>query len=143
MSRPYLLCRIAGQRAVIVADPVSAVVELEHIVPVPRAPRHVAGLAALRSQSVTAIDCHRALGLSGEDRSGNCAVVIAHDGFSYALLVDAVEDILDSDAPVAPVPAALRAGWQAASLGMIELPCGPALLLDPAVLVAGNRKVAA
>ena len=42
-------------------------VELDTLIPVPRAAPHVAGLSALRSRVLTVIDCQRSLELGATD----------------------------------------------------------------------------
>ena len=63
MTEMLLVIMLAGRRAALPAVQVNAVVELAEVTPVPRAARHVAGLAALRSRPLTVIDCTAALGI--------------------------------------------------------------------------------
>lgn len=125
---------IAGRRAAIRAPGVHSVVDLGTVTPVPRAPAHVRGLTALRSAAMTVIDCALALGLPSDraDPAGRRAAVIEEDGHLYALLVDAVEDVVESTSEPAPVPGDAGSGWERAAIGMIETAGGPALLLEPA-----------
>ena len=65
------------------------------------------------------------------------AVVVEHEGHSYALAVDSVEDVVVArSAPVA-LRAGLGDGWERVSLGMIECDDGALLLVDVAALIAG------
>ena len=59
------------------------------------------------------------------------------DGHHYALTVDAVEDVVESMSDPAPIRAAMGAGWERVSQGMVETEEGPLLLVDIAALVAG------
>ena len=47
MDRSLLLVSIAGERAAVASEIIRSVVELDGVTPVPRAPEHIAGLAAL------------------------------------------------------------------------------------------------
>lgn len=145
MSELLLLARIGGERVAIPASAVESVVELDTLIPVPRAAAHVAGLSALRSRVLTVIDCTRSLELRSSDRSARVreAVVVELDGHHYALTVDMVEDVLESTSEAAPVRAGMGAGWERVAQGIIETDQGPLLLLDVAALVAGPEAKAA
>ena len=67
MNELLLVVTIAGERVALPAAAVESVVELDTLIPVPRAAPHVAGLSALRSRVLTVIDCMRSLEL-GDDR---------------------------------------------------------------------------
>lgn len=138
MNDLVLTLTIAGRRTALRAPEVHSVVELGKVSPVPRAPGSVRGLTALRSAAMTVIDCARALGLpsSDEDPEGRRAAVIERDGHLYALLVDAVEDVVESHSAPAPVPGDAGTGWENAAIGMIETGGGPALLIDPLEFIA-------
>ena len=96
MSEMLLVIAVAGRQAALGADAVSSVIEPSSVVPVPRAPAHVAGLAALRSRPLTMIDCRAALGVAGDERSSGAqrAVVVEHEGHLYGLVVDRADDIV-------------------------------------------------
>jgi len=141
MDRSLLLVEIGGEWAAIASDTIRSVVELETITPVPRAPPHVRGLAALRSRAMTVIDCRRSLELpAAEETAETLAVVVEIDEFLYALLVDRVEEVVPLDADPGEIRADLLPGWSRASLGMVETSSGPALMVDPAQLVAGPER---
>ena len=94
MERLYLLVRIAGELVALDANDVGSVVEIEAVTAVPRVPPHIAGLFALRSRVLTVIDSRAALGLERtEPNASREAVVVQIDGHSYALLVEAVEEL--------------------------------------------------
>ena len=63
MNELLLVVTIAGERVALPAAAVESVVELDTLIPVPRAAPHVAGLSALRSRVLTVIDCMRSLEL--------------------------------------------------------------------------------
>jgi purine-binding chemotaxis protein CheW len=59
MNELLLIVSIAGSRVALPAADVESVVEIDTLIPVPRAPGHLAGLSALRSRVLTVIDCQR------------------------------------------------------------------------------------
>lgn len=146
MNELLLIATIAGERVALPAAAVESVVELDTLIPVPRAPEHVAGLSALRSRVLTVIDCKRALGL-GETSFKNDqiheAAVVEMDGHHYALSVDAVEDVIEALSDPKQVRAAMGEGWERVSAGMVETQEGPLLLVSIDALVAGRQEMAA
>lgn len=146
MNELLLIVTIAGERVALPAAAVESVVELETLTPVPRAPRHVAGLSALRSRVLTVIDCMRSLELGDTDCSDGIreAAVIELDGHHYALIVDQVEDVVEAMSEPTPVRAAMERGWDRVAQGMVETEAGPLLLIDVTALIAGtDARVAA
>jgi purine-binding chemotaxis protein CheW len=144
MNELLLIVTIAGSRVALPAAAVESVVELDTLIPVPRAPGHVAGLSALRSRVLTVIDTLRSLELGDTDCSDGIreAAVVELDGHHYALLVDVVEDVVEALSDPSPVRAAMGAGWERASKGMVETEEGPLLLVDIDALVAGPAQEA-
>ncbi|MEQ7872647.1 chemotaxis protein CheW [Sphingomonas sp. ASV193] len=146
MNQLLLIVTIAGSRVALPAAEVEGVVELEALIDVPRAPAHIAGLSALRSRVLTVVDCRLSLELEPAPNARDGLLegaVVEVDGHHYALLVDAVEDVVDALGDPAPVRAAMGAGWQRVSRGMVETDEGPLLLVDVAALVAGPDRAAA
>lgn len=143
MERLYLMVRIAGELVAIDANEVGSVVEIDAVTPVPRVAPHIAGLFALRSRVLTVIDTCAALGLRGAALQAMPeAVVVQIDGHSYALLVEAVEDVESADAPM-PCVATLERGWARVAIGRLATERGDILLIDPARLVLGPEEQAA
>ena len=140
-----LIVTIAGQRVAFAADAVESVVELDTLIHVPRAQPHVAGLSALRSRVLTVIDCRRSLKLGASDCSEGIreAAVVELEGHHYALIVDAVEDVVEALSEPTAVRAAMEAGWERVSQGMVETEEGPLLLVDVAALIGGVEAKAA
>ena len=140
MSQLLLIVSIAGSRVAFPSAAVESVVELDTLIPVPRAAPHVAGLSALRSRVLTVIDTVRSLDLGDSDCSDGIreAAVVEYDGHHYALIVDTVEDVVEAMSDPAPVRAAMGEGWERVSLGMVETEEGPLLLVDVAQLIAGT-----
>ena len=139
MSMLLLVVPIAGEQVALPAEAVEAVVELDTLIPVPRAAPHVAGLSALRSRVLTVIDCMRSLDLGVTDCSDGIreAAVVELDGHHYALIVDQVLDVVEAQSDPVPVRAAMGPGWERVAGGMVESEIGPLLLVDVAALVAG------
>lgn len=137
MGDLVLIVHIAGERVALPAGEIEAVVEMGAMSPVPRAAPHVAGLVALRSRVLTAIDCRAAIAAGAP--SGPCrdAIVAVVGGHGYGLLVDVVEDVVEISGPACPLPPGLPAPW--ARVATACVPCGSDLLLlcDLAALVAG------
>jgi len=139
MHRLLLVVTIAGERVGLPSDQAESVIELDALIPVPRAAPHVAGLSALRSRVLTVIDAKRSLELGDSDRSGDITegVVVELDGHHYALIVDQVEDVVEALSDPAPVRGSMEAGWERVAEGMVETEIGPILLVNVASLVAG------
>lgn len=139
MGELHLVVTIAGRRAAIPGAQVQSVVELERIVPVPQAPPHIAGLAALRSRALTVVDARAALGLNPAlwETEGRAAVTMV-DGHAYAILVDKVEDVTEITGEPTPAGASLGPAWDMVAQGLVETPVGPAVLVDIAQLVCGS-----
>ncbi|MFO6447963.1 chemotaxis protein CheW [Erythrobacter sp. NE805] len=135
-----VVARIAGRACALSALDVKSVIEIGTVTPIPRAPSWIAGITALRSQALTVIDCRRALGLAA-GASGwptdHRAIVVAEGGHSYALLVDAIEDITTAASEAGQVPGGFGPEWSRIATGMVETMAGPALLVDLAALIAG------
>ncbi len=139
MNTLLLIVSVGGSRVAFPAAAVESVVELEALIAVPRAAPHIAGLSALRSRVLTVIDTMRSLGLGDTDCSNGIheAAVVEIDGHHYALIVDTVVDVVEARSDPAPLRAAMGAGWERVSLGMVESDEGPFLLVDLDALVAG------
>ena len=142
MAELLLIVRLAGERVALPAAQVEAVVEVEAITLVPRAAAHVKGLAALRSRVLTVIDCSVALG-AGRLPGSPEAIIVPCDGHSYVLLLDAVEDVVESTGESLPLRAPLAPHWARVASGMIEAEGDLLLLVDPRALIAGPAAEAA
>lgn len=144
MTELLLIVTVAGERITIPAADVESVVELDSLIPVPRAARHVAGLAALRSRVLTVIDCFASLDLKPSSKEGpKEAIIVEADGHPYALLVDSVEDVIEVSGDVRPVRTSLKGGWRRVSRGMVEIGDDLLLLIDTQALLAGPAAQAA
>jgi purine-binding chemotaxis protein CheW len=139
-----LIVRLASERVALPAADVESVVEIEALTPVPGAAGHVAGLAALRSRVLTVIDCLASLDpsrrLPSDAREAVMAVV---DGHPYALLVEAVEDVIEASGERQPAAASLASGWRRIGRATIEAGGDLLLLADVEALIAGPARQAA
>ena len=140
-----LIVSVAGERVALPAAAVESVVELDTLIPVPRAAPHVAGLSALRSRVLTVIDCMQSLEMGVTDCSDGIreAAVVEFDGHHYALIVDLVEDVVEALSDPVPVRASMGEGWERVAKGMVDTENGPLLLVDVAALIAGAEAKAA
>jgi purine-binding chemotaxis protein CheW len=144
MNSLYLIARLAGQQVAIAAGDIQSVVEIEGLTPVPRAPRHVAGLAALRSRVLTVIDSYAALDLCARPVTAvTQAIVVVIEGHLYGLLVDDVEDVVELAGEVEPIRGSMADGWHRAARGMIDNRGHAVLVLDAGALVDGPAALVA
>ncbi len=139
----FLIAQIAGRTVAIESDQVESVVDIGAIIPVPRADRHVRGLAALRSRVVTVLDTRAALGLEAGTSEATRAVITIVDGHHYAVLVDALDDVAAFD--LAPLAAGivLDKGWLTVGRGVIERDGEPILAIGLAALIPRGLAAAA
>jgi purine-binding chemotaxis protein CheW len=144
MTDLLLIAKIAGERVAIAAVDVESVVEIEGVTPVPQAPPHVAGLAALRSRVLTVIDSCASLELGTSDTAQSReAIVIESDGYAYALLVDTVEDVVEHSGKVRPIRTSVAPCWRRVATGMVETETGLMLLVDANAMLSGPAAEAA
>jgi purine-binding chemotaxis protein CheW len=137
-----VIAQIGGRRCAFSALDVKSVIDIGTITPIPRAPAHITGITALRSQALTVIDCRLAIGLAAQDwPSDDRAAVVSDGGHAYALLVDAIEDITTAASDPGQVPGGFGPEWSRVATGMIETMIGPALLIDLPAVLAGPELV--
>ncbi len=143
MAELLLIVRLAGRRIALPARDIEAVVELEGLTPVPGAPRHIAGLSALRSRVLTVIDSRASLGLPpGEGGESSEAIVVPSGGHTYALQVEQIEDVVEATDAPEPVQAPPGPGWARVAKGMVAAGGDLLLLADPDQLIAGPPALA-
>lgn len=143
MDNLYLIATIAGQPVAIRAAAVHSVVDIDQVAPVPLAPYHVSGLAALRSRVLTVICCECSIGLEQRPTRKKRAVVVEVDGHHYGLLVGTIDDVRTITAPPAPIRARLDGGWSRIAIGMLDDGGETILLVDHEALVAGQEALVA
>lgn len=138
MSELLVIAVIGTRRCALRAHDVQSVIEVGQVSPIPRTAPHIVGLAALRSQALTVIDCRVSLGISLDGlETDQRAAVVKVAGHAFALLVDAIEDVEQAQSAPSQIPGGFGAEWTRVAAGMIETASGPVLLLNVEQLVAG------
>lgn len=142
VSGLYLIAAVAGRVVAIDSDQVDSVVDIGDIVPVPRAPPEVRGLAALRSRVVTVIDTCAALGLPPSAAAPGRAVITLVDGHHYAVLVDSLDDVASFACETLARGIAVEGGWSRVATGIVNRDGDAILAIDlhrliPAPLAVG------
>ncbi len=120
-ARRACLVALAGVRFAVDVRSAREVVVFDEITVVPRAPRHVVGVANLRGTVMPIIDVRGLLGLSDARPTGSLRTLVVRDGtVQAAVVVDTVlglepfEDVVPVDSPTAARmrgPRPLMAGW--------------------------------
>jgi purine-binding chemotaxis protein CheW len=98
---------VAGETFGLPIDCVRTVFRVGDVTPVPGAPPHMLGLINLRGKAVNAICLRKRLDLPGSWNEKNpFAVCIEYAGEDFALIVDAVHDVVEfNEAQRIPTPA--------------------------------------
>lgn len=144
MNDLLVMAQIAGRRCAFPAHDVSSVIEVGTITPVPRAPAHISGITAMRSQALTVIECRRAIGFDPSRWTlDHRAIVVGVADYSYALRVDAIEDITSAMGEPGQIPGGFGPEWTRVATGLIETRAGPALLINLAALIAEREELGA
>lgn len=132
-----LFATIAGTPIAVRACEVEAVVRLQEIVPVPLMPRHVCGLASLRSRVLTIIDMEARVFGAGPQVGAAALAIIADVGtHSYGFLIDSVSDICLTPEGIQPIRGRIDPQWAPFVSGLVALNGHSHLLLTLADFVA-------
>ncbi len=111
-----------------------------HVSPVPLAPRAVAGALNIRGRVVTAIDMRARLNIVGEAPKNSMYVVVEYQQELFALIVDAVGDVLTlSMRDFEPPPANLSGNWRGVAAGVFKLKKGLMVIIDVIHVIDGIR----
>jgi chemotaxis signal transduction protein len=110
---------LAGARFAVDVRSAREVVLFDEITAVPRAPRHLVGIANLRGTVMPIVDICALLGLPASRPSRSVRTLVVRDGgIQAAVVVDAVlglepfEDVIPPDRPLtAPAAHPMTAGW--------------------------------
>ena len=96
LLRELLAFELAGTPYAVPVERVREIVRLRAMTPMPRVPRFVRGVIALRGEVIEVVDLRLRLGLPGADPSRRTRIVVLHgeDGRVAGLLVDAVTEVL-------------------------------------------------
>lgn len=136
-SLDYVTIRVGEQLLGLPIGRVQDVFIANRITIVPRAPDEIVGLLNLRGRIVTAICLRKRLGrpvtlkLDGQGRTELTAIGIDHDGEAYALIVDAVGEVIRLDrSTFEPLPVHLDRVWAALATGIHRLADELLVVLD-------------
>lgn len=136
-SLDYVTIRVGEQLLGLPIGRVQDVFITNRITVVPRAPDEIVGLINLRGRIVTAICLRKRLGrpvqlmLDGQGRAELTAIGIDHDGEAYALIVDAVGEVIRLDrSTFEPLPVHLDRVWTALATGIHRLADELLVVLD-------------
>jgi purine-binding chemotaxis protein CheW len=116
-----LTLTVAGQLCGVPVMGVRDILGAQTITPIPLAPPEVAGGLNLRGRIVTAVDLRRRLGLPPREAGSPApmSVVVEGGGELYALLADAVGDVLAlPESGLAPNPPTLDPLWREVCAGV-------------------------
>lgn len=117
----YLTAEIAGQLVAMNVDAVQAVLPMDEIVSVPLTPSAVVGITTKRGHVLTVIDARAAIA-DGMLPDTNQSVVVHINGHRYALLVDAIHEVISvGDDEILPPPPAMQGSWANLATGMIRI----------------------
>jgi purine-binding chemotaxis protein CheW len=108
LLRELLLLRAADDAYAVPVERVREIVRLRPITPIPRAPRVLLGVVALRGEMIEVVDLRRRLGLPEAEPRRMHRIVVLHTahGEATGLLVDAASDVLRvQDSALGPPPA--------------------------------------
>ena len=136
-TTPALLLCSGQARYALFAAQAREVARLAEIVPLPGAPPHLAGVTSVRGQVVPVLDLRRLTEVVPSERGPRARIVTLRTRHAVAVLVEAVEDLVevgpgDRLDPVAPAGGPVTPP----TLGAIRLPDGSsAALLDVERLV--------
>lgn len=147
-SLDYVTVSLGGQLLGLPIGRVHDVFHTSRITVVPRAPAEIVGLLNLRGRIVTAICLRRRLGLPPATPDGGKAETVAvgidHAGEAYALIVDAVGEVMRLDqSTLEPPPLHLDRGWAALASGVHRLAGSLLVVLDVDALLKLDLQVAA
>ncbi|MDB5534722.1 MAG: chemotaxis protein CheW [Hyphomicrobiales bacterium] len=110
LSNLVFTITVAGETFGLPIDCVRTVFRIGAVTPVPRAPPHIVGLINLRGKAVNAISLRKRLDLrmdlpGSQNEKNPFAVCIEYAGEDFALIVDAVHDVVQfNETQRIPVP---------------------------------------
>lgn len=117
----FLTVEIAGQLVALNVDAVQAVLPMDEIVAVPLAPPTVVGITTKRGHVLTVVDARAAITRRHLPATGQ-GVIIRVNGHRYALLVDAIDEVVSLDPnEIGPPPPGMKGVWTDLTTGMIRL----------------------
>lgn len=147
-SLDYVTVSLGGQLLGLPIGRVHDVFHTSRITVVPQAPAEIVGLLNLRGRIVTAICLRRRLGLPPATQDGEKAETVAvgidQHGEAYALIVDAVGEVMRLDqSTLEPPPIHLDRSWAALASGVHRLADSLLVVLDVDALLKFDLQAAA
>ncbi len=150
MSALYMIVHIEGQKFAVSAGDIQCIADFLHWTPVQGAPPMIVGMATRRSQIITLIQ----LGLhpgNGKDFTNShfgqtCrAMIFAHNGYDYGIIISGAVDSSLSDADVLPAPKNIAAEWRDMISGLVSInrEFVPVLSVKRAIQAIINSKILA
>lgn len=144
MNALYLIAHINGSCVGIESNSIESIVHVQDIVPVPMCDPSIAGLFALRSRVLTLIDTQYLVsGHAKKAAKGALAVVVDIAGHHYGLLVDRVEDVVPIAADQMESQIKPSKEWNHLVSQTASVDGRLVMILDIALLVNGQEKLAA
>ena len=131
-SNEYVTVTIRDQLFGLPIGEVEDVFEPQMVTRVPLAPPEVVGVLNLRGRIVSLVDVCTRLGMESLQPEKPMAIGLRREGGTYALLVDAVGDVIHPDqGSMEPVPTHLDARWKSVCVGVHQLEDKLMMVLDP------------
>jgi purine-binding chemotaxis protein CheW len=144
MQRLFLIAVIAGTEVAISSECIESVVTVGEVIDVPQSDPLVAGLIALRSRVLTLIDCQYVITSQRNRRgSGSLAIIASVGGHAYALLVDAVKDVVSVDEGTIKPASKLDPRWAAIVRNVVEVDGRIIMNMSPETLLMPHQALAA
>ena len=132
VQQEFVTMRLGKQLFGISVLAVQDVMRKQPIAPIPLAPRIIAGSLNVRGRIVTALDMRKLMGLDDYPAPDKIMkVVVEYQHELYALIVDAVGDVLSLPMNnFDKVPANLDSAWRALAGGVFKLDTELLIILD-------------
>ena len=131
-SNEYVTVTIRDQLFGLPIGEVEDVFEPQMVTKVPLAPPEVVGVLNLRGRIVSLVDVCTRLGMESLQPEKPMAIGLRREGGTYALLVDAVGDVIHPDkGSMEPVPSHLDTRWKSVCVGVHQLEDKLMMVLDP------------
>lgn len=144
MEHLFLIATIAGTEVAISSDCIESVVTVGEVIDVPQSDLLVAGLIALRSRVLTLVDCQYAItGNRAANRKGGLAVIANISSHAYALLVEAVKDVVPVQADAIKPASKLDPRWVGIVSDVVEVEDRVLMHLAPEMLLTPSHAIAA
>ena len=144
MMNLYLVAHIAGTQVAISTGEVESVVSIGEIVPIPAAPKRVAGMFALRSRVVTLIDAGWMVsGVRTPAAEDATAIVAEIGGHVYGFLTDTVEDVVTVATDQIRETGGIAQGWNGFATGVARMEERTLLVVRLENFITAPRRLAA